>query len=108
MTGTPAVRPRTRRDLALQLLRDAGGRGVTTAELIASGVGARYSARVLELRELGFGITSERVRDGQWRYTLVSEPGWRCAVLHEPDAQAPAVSSDPVAAAPAPSLFDVA
>jgi hypothetical protein len=65
----------TRRDLALSLLRDAGARGVTTHELLDSGVGSRYSARIRELRQEGHQITSERIREGSWRYTLESDVG---------------------------------
>lgn len=64
----------TRRDLLAHLLVEAGDRGLTTAELLQAGVGSRYSARLLELRELGWVIESERIRDGSWRYTLVRKP----------------------------------
>ncbi len=86
----------TRRDLALRQLQRAGDRGVTTAEFLGAGVGSRYSARVLELRELGYVISSERVRDGQWRYCLSSEPS-------SPSATARATT--PVVVQP--KLFDV-
>jgi hypothetical protein len=72
----------TRRDLALSLLQDAGPRGVTTSEFMNAGVGSRYSARVRELRQAGWSITSERIREGSWRYTLepplepLSGPRW--------------------------------
>lgn len=103
-TTITAPQPRTRRDLVLKLLKGAGARGVTTNELLAAGVGSRYSARVLELRERGYGITSERIRNGQWRYTLVREPGWRCTVLHSPDqaARCDAADDEPES----PKLFE--
>lgn len=63
----------TRRDLTLSLLRAAGPSGVTTAELLQAGVGSRYGARLLELRELGHTITAEREREGSWRYILDTE-----------------------------------
>ena len=69
----------TRRDLVLRLLRAAGARGVTTSDLLVAGVGSRYSARLLELRERGYTITSERERQGQWRYRLIREPGGAAA-----------------------------
>ena len=63
-----------RQNLFVHLLRAGGRRGVTTSELLAGGVGSRYSSRLLELRKLGYKITSERERQGQWRYRLVHEP----------------------------------
>lgn len=65
----------TRRNLVLRLLRAAGDRGVTTGELLGAGVGSRYGARIGELRADGFIITSEREREGEWRYRLLREPG---------------------------------
>lgn len=63
----------TRRGLCLHLLREAGERGVTTAELLQAGVGSRYSARILELRTEGYVIESERIREGSWRYVLTHD-----------------------------------
>ena len=63
-----------RRRLALEALRDAGKHGVTTAGLLKAGAGSRYGARLKELREEGHEISSVRLRDGEWLYTLVSEP----------------------------------
>lgn len=65
----------TRRAIALQLLQDAGGAGVTTGDLMRAGVGSRYGARLKELRDEGYEIHSERLRGGSWRYILTSEPG---------------------------------
>lgn len=78
----------TRRDLALRLLRDAGSKGVTTGQLLTAGVGSRYSARLRELRERGYVISSECVRPGQWRYTLLREPP-RAAAPASPPAPRP-------------------
>lgn len=64
----------TRRGLVLQLLQAAASSGVTTSELLDAGAGPRYSARLLELRERGYAITSERAGPGQWRYRLEHEP----------------------------------
>lgn len=64
----------TRRQTLLAILEAAGDRGATTAELIQGGVGSRYSARLLELRDEGYVIQGERVRDGSWRYTLTDSP----------------------------------
>lgn len=60
----------SKRHQVLELLRQAGARGVTTAEFLQAGVGARYGARLLELRREGHVIDAQRVRDGSWRYTL--------------------------------------
>ena len=60
----------SKRDLVLQLLRDAGPRGVTTAALLEAGCGSRFGARVQELRKAGLTIDVERVREGSYRYTL--------------------------------------
>lgn len=67
--GTP-----TQRDVIRRLLREAGARGITTSELLVAGAGVRYSARVLELREQGYEIVTERIGPGQARYRLVREP----------------------------------
>ena len=64
----------TRDALLLRLLKDAGTRGVTTAEIMRAGVGERFGARLHELREAGHTIHSEHVRQGSWRYTLVDAP----------------------------------
>jgi hypothetical protein len=63
----------TRRDLALHLLREAGSRGITTAEFLRAGVGSRYSARIMELRQAGHVIEAERIREGSWRYVLTHD-----------------------------------
>jgi hypothetical protein len=59
----------TRRLLLLNLLEQAGDRGVTTGELLNAGVGSRYSARLMELREEGY-VEGTREREGSWRYVL--------------------------------------
>jgi hypothetical protein len=64
----------TRKWLLLRLLEDAGNHGATTADLLNAGIGSRYSARILELREDGYTIRSERERDGSYRYTLLFSP----------------------------------
>jgi len=63
----------TNKQTMLAALRAGGSAGVTTAELMRVGCGSRYGARLLELRAEGFEISSERVRDGSWRYTLIGE-----------------------------------
>lgn len=63
-----------RRTLVLSLLEDAGSAGVTTGDFLRAGCGSRFGARVQELRDRGYTITSERVRDGSWRYILDQAP----------------------------------
>ena len=87
----------TRRDTLAGLLRAAGSRGVTTAEILQAGVGSRYGARLLELREAGWVVAVSREREGSHRYRLVSEPS------------VPAAGMEPVTAAAGTeelSLFD--
>jgi hypothetical protein len=95
----------TRREQLARLLREAGDRGVTTGELLQAGVGSRYGARIAELREQGWQIESARLRDGAWRYTLISRPSspsWPMAaeVTTEP---AQLVEREPVRV---PAIFD--
>lgn len=52
------------------LLVEAGERGVTTGELLRAGAGSRYGGRIFELRAQGYQIETERIRDGEYRYTL--------------------------------------
>jgi hypothetical protein len=62
----------TKRELVLHLLREAGPRGVTTAEFLQAGCGSRFGARVQELRDAGHVIGSRRVRAGSHVYVLQS------------------------------------
>jgi len=67
----PPMRPSTRR--ILKALLAVGGAGATTRELAQPDVGGiRLSARVFELRELGFRIEVRQERPGSHRYTLLS------------------------------------
>lgn len=67
----PRMKPSTHR--VLRALLAVGGRGATTRELAQPDVGGiRLSARVMELRELGFRIDARQLRPGSWHYTLVS------------------------------------
>ena len=60
----------TKREHVLQLLREAGPRGVTTAEFLKAGCGSRFGARIQELRDAGYVIDSKRVRSSSHVYTL--------------------------------------
>ena len=61
----------TQRERILTALR-ANPAGVTSTFLDQHM--PRYSARILELRSEGWQITTRRVRNGLWLFTLVSEP----------------------------------
>lgn len=61
----------TKRQIALNLLRAHGPRGVTGNQLLEGGCGTRYGARIQELREHGHRITSRRLRNGLFLYTLI-------------------------------------
>lgn len=89
----------TRKWLLLSILESAGSRGVTTAECMAAGVGSRYSARLMELRDAGYVIESVRERDGSWRYTLLNSPddserGGREPGFAKPSPSTPSLSTD--------------
>jgi hypothetical protein len=57
----------------LRPLRRAGREGLTTNELLAAGAGSRFSARLYELRGMGFEITERRVKHNQSRYKLAKD-----------------------------------
>jgi hypothetical protein len=72
------ARPTTACDRIIAALRTGPK---VTGELADPAVGGvRFSARVMELRARGFVIEDVLVRQGQWRYRLVSEPGARPAL----------------------------
>ena len=103
----------TKRDLLAYLLRQAGERGVTTGELLQAGIGSRYSARLMELRADGWVVSAERIRDGAWKYTLLSEPAGVTEPASTLDERPPSSSSrllpqdaGSVTSAPRCALFD--
>lgn len=53
----------------------------TTSQLLEAGCGTRYSARILELRNLGYDIESKRVRQGSFLYTLREDPAGSGAAI---------------------------
>lgn len=65
----------TNRDKALAALRTARSydEGVTNTQLAAV-CGFRYSARLKELRDRGFQISTEQVKGGLFRYRLTFDP----------------------------------
>jgi Helix-turn-helix domain len=64
----------SKREHVLQLLREAGEHGVTTAQFLEAGCGSRFGARVQELRDAGWVIDARRVRVGSHVYVLGQEP----------------------------------
>jgi hypothetical protein len=61
-------------DRILKALQDAGERGCTTADLCQPNVGGvRFSARIEELRAAGHNILATIIRQGSWRYTLITD-----------------------------------
>lgn len=53
----------------LRMLQEAGPRGVTTGEFIRAGI-ARFSARIGELKAVGWVIAGKREHEHGWRFTL--------------------------------------
>lgn len=62
----------TQRERVLHLLRVQREVGCTTALFLRERL-PRFSARIEELRKAGFCITSERLADSSWLYTLVHD-----------------------------------
>lgn len=82
------LKPSARR--VLDLLRTVGSRGAVTAQLCQPDLGgARFGARILELRQAGFEIANVRERQGSDRYTLADPADHRRPAppipLREPD-----------------------
>jgi hypothetical protein len=76
----------SQRERVRRMLVDAGDAGVVTSQFLGVHI-PRFGARVLELRQEGYEISTERVRAGEARYTLVREP--------ERPTPRPAPQSDP-------------
>jgi hypothetical protein len=89
----------TQQERVLHMLRTAGARGVTNAQF-ATAYLPRFSARIKELRERGFDITTERLGEGRFRYVLHTTE--RAGVSHHarseghPFSPVPAVGPGPV------------
>ncbi|AKQ08451.1 hypothetical protein PQE66_gp136 [Bacillus phage PBC2] len=62
----------SKREQILNVLRSAGSKGVTNAELSVTAL--RYGGSLGELYKLGYEIETESLGDGLYKYTLVSEP----------------------------------
>ncbi len=63
----------TQRQRVLALLERNPWRGVVTAEFLAEYLPS-YPKRIWELRGEGYEISSERLRSGSWKYTLLAKP----------------------------------
>ncbi len=63
----------TQRQRVLALLERNPWRGVVTAEFLAEYLPS-YPKRIFELRREGYEISSERLRSGSWKYTLLAKP----------------------------------
>ena len=90
----------TQKQTVLRLLQDNPG-GVTTADFCSAHV-PRFSARIEELRKEGHRISSQRVREGQWRYRLSGGAARFVGAFSSHTPKEPQGS-----AAPAESLFDL-
>ena len=77
----------------------------TTHQLIQPDVGGgRFSARILELRELGYEITERRIRQGSHLYTLEGR-AMEAAPTSKPPEVLPAASTAPSASLRSSDLF---
>lgn len=61
-----------KREQVLRVLRSAGDKGVTNAEL--SKISLRYGGHLGKFYEQGYKIDKEFIGDGLYRYILVEEP----------------------------------
>jgi hypothetical protein len=66
------TRVKNQKELMLNLLRNAGDKGVLNSAL--SQVALQYSKRLSELYYMGYKIKNEELGGGVVRYTLISEP----------------------------------
>ncbi len=63
----------TQRQRVLAFLEFNGEHGVTTSEFLESFLPS-FPKRIFEMRREGYEISSERLRAGSWRYTLLAKP----------------------------------
>lgn len=90
----PTRRSPNQREKILNLLRQRGRAGAFNSDLV--GIAYRYSSRLREIRQMGFEVSTQYVREGVFRYVLEREPE---VVKPLPDFQ------PRPAAATTPSLF---
>jgi hypothetical protein len=62
---------KTQKDQILQMLEDAGDKGVLNIEL--NEFAFRYGGRLFELRQDGYRIRSKHVKNSIWRFTLLPQ-----------------------------------
>lgn len=62
----------TQREIILDVLREAGDKGVLNIELVEICIG--YRSRIAELYQMGYKVDVENVEKGACIYTLISEP----------------------------------
>ncbi len=68
----PTSRSPNQREKILNLLRERGRAGATNDDLVR--IAYRYSARLREIRLAGYEVRTDFVREGVFKYTLISEP----------------------------------
>lgn len=61
-------KPLTQVEKILQLLKEAGDKGVTNIQL--NEIAFRYSARLNDLRRDGYKIQATHIKDSIWKFTL--------------------------------------
>lgn len=81
----------SQREIVLEMLTDAGESGVRGNEFYAACL-PRFAARIKELRDRGYEISTERVDANHFVYTLVGSDGsWSAPVISNLDGQDEAV-----------------
>ena len=68
----PTSRSPNQREKILNLLRERGRAGATNDDLVR--IAYRYSARLREIRLAEYEVRTDFVREGVFKYTLISEP----------------------------------
>ena len=72
VSSGPTSRSPNQREKILNLLRERGRAGATNDDLVR--IAYRYSARLREIRLAGYEVRTDFVREGVFKYTLISEP----------------------------------
>jgi hypothetical protein len=76
----------TQKDRILNLLIERGELGVLNVEL--NDIAYRYSARIADIRQDGYRIRTNHIKNATWRFTLLSDddkPKELAAELDAPD-----------------------
>jgi hypothetical protein len=69
----PTSKSLNQRQKIIELLRRNGKAGLLTSDFLRIPI-ARYSSRLRELRQQGYGISTERITEGCYKYVLRFEP----------------------------------